>query len=149
VTRNFWLLREYLPEAARISDALYVTVDQLVELLKGAEVQTVAVPYDCTTGSAPPTGDARRPTSTPPSAPASPCWPVQESPPSPAACAGSRPICAPGNGMNDTLNCLAESGSTPATAYSSVTTGEDSRRSASLAQKPRNWTRDFVGCRCC
>jgi SAM-dependent methyltransferase len=50
VTRNFWLLREYLPEAARISDALYVPVDQLVELLKGAEVQTVAVPYDCTDG---------------------------------------------------------------------------------------------------
>lgn len=50
VTRNFWLLREYLPEAARISAALYVPVDHLVELLGGAEVQTVPVPYDCTDG---------------------------------------------------------------------------------------------------
>jgi hypothetical protein len=50
VTRNFWLLREYLPEAARISDALYVPVNHLVELLGGAEVQTVPVPYDCTDG---------------------------------------------------------------------------------------------------
>jgi hypothetical protein len=50
VTRNFWLLREYLPEAARINDALYVPVDQLVELLGGAQVQTVPVPHDCTDG---------------------------------------------------------------------------------------------------
>jgi Methyltransferase domain len=50
VTRNFWLLREYLPEATRISDALYVPVDRLVELLGGAQVQTVPVPYDCTDG---------------------------------------------------------------------------------------------------
>jgi SAM-dependent methyltransferase len=50
VTRKFWLLREYLPEAARISDALYVPVNHLVELLGGAEVQTVPVPSDCTDG---------------------------------------------------------------------------------------------------
>jgi SAM-dependent methyltransferase len=50
VTRNFWLLREYLPDAARISDALYVPVDRLVELSGGAQVQTVPVPYDCTDG---------------------------------------------------------------------------------------------------
>nr|WP_254848628.1 methyltransferase domain-containing protein [Mycobacterium sp. IS-2888] len=48
--QNFWLLREYLPEAARINDALYVPVDQLVELLGGAEVQIVPVPHDCTDG---------------------------------------------------------------------------------------------------
>jgi SAM-dependent methyltransferase len=47
---NFWLLREYLPEAARISEALYVPVDQLVELLGGAQIQRVPVPYDCTDG---------------------------------------------------------------------------------------------------
>jgi SAM-dependent methyltransferase len=50
VTRNFWLLREYLPAATRISDGLYVPVDQLVELLGGARVQTVPVPHDCTDG---------------------------------------------------------------------------------------------------
>lgn len=32
----FWLLREYVPEAARISQTQYVAVDRLVELLGGA-----------------------------------------------------------------------------------------------------------------
>lgn len=50
VTRNFWLLREYLPEAARINERLYIPVDQLVELLGGAQVETVPVPHDCTDG---------------------------------------------------------------------------------------------------
>ncbi|OBI93411.1 MerR family transcriptional regulator [Mycobacterium alsense] len=50
VFRDFWLLREYLTAAARINEALYVPVRQLVELLGGAEVQTVPVPHDCTDG---------------------------------------------------------------------------------------------------
>jgi SAM-dependent methyltransferase len=50
VFRDFWLLGEYLPEAARINDAFAVPVDQLVELLGGAQVQTVPVPHDCTDG---------------------------------------------------------------------------------------------------
>ncbi|MCV7091464.1 class I SAM-dependent methyltransferase [Mycobacterium interjectum] len=50
VTRNFWLLRDYLPAAARISDELWVPIDQLVELLGGAQIQTVPVPHDCTDG---------------------------------------------------------------------------------------------------
>jgi hypothetical protein len=50
VLNSFWLLREYLPDAARINDALYVPVDQLVELLGGAQIQTVPVPHDCTDG---------------------------------------------------------------------------------------------------
>ncbi|WP_343709655.1 class I SAM-dependent methyltransferase [Mycobacterium sp.] len=50
VTRGFWLLREYLPEATRISDELYVPIERLVELLGGAEVQTVPVPHDCADG---------------------------------------------------------------------------------------------------
>ncbi|MEY8015384.1 class I SAM-dependent methyltransferase [Mycobacterium servetii] len=50
VTRDFWLLREYLPEATRISDELYVPIERLTELLGGAEVQTVPVPHDCTDG---------------------------------------------------------------------------------------------------
>jgi len=52
VIRDFWLLREYLPEACRISDALAVSVDTLVELLEGAQVQIVPVPHDCTDGFA-------------------------------------------------------------------------------------------------
>lgn len=50
VFRDFWLLREYLPEATRISDAQYVPVNQLVGLLGGARIQTVPVPHDCTDG---------------------------------------------------------------------------------------------------
>lgn len=50
VLRDFWLLREYLPDAARISDTMCVPLDRLVELLDGASVLPVPVPYDCTDG---------------------------------------------------------------------------------------------------
>lgn len=50
VFADFWLLRDYLPEAARVSNTQYVPVDQLVELLGGARVEAVHVPHDCTDG---------------------------------------------------------------------------------------------------
>lgn len=50
VIRDFWLLREYLPDAARINEALHVPIGQLAQLLGGAQVQTVPVPHDCTDG---------------------------------------------------------------------------------------------------
>lgn len=50
VLRDFWLLREYLPDAARINEALHVPIDRLVELFGGAHVQSVPVPHDCTDG---------------------------------------------------------------------------------------------------
>jgi SAM-dependent methyltransferase len=50
VLENFWLLSEYLPEAAAISRALAVPIDRLVELLGGADVQSVPVFHDCTDG---------------------------------------------------------------------------------------------------
>lgn len=50
VIDDFWLLREYLPDAARINKALYVPIERLVELLGGAQVRTVPVPHDCTDG---------------------------------------------------------------------------------------------------
>lgn len=50
VLENFWLLREYLPAAAVISDAHAVPIDELVDLLGGAEVHTVPVFHDCTDG---------------------------------------------------------------------------------------------------
>ena len=50
VLRDFWLLSEYLPEAAAISQAHAVPIDLLVELLGGAEVQSVPVFHDCTDG---------------------------------------------------------------------------------------------------
>jgi SAM-dependent methyltransferase len=50
VLGNFWLLREYLPDAARINEALYVPIERLVQLLGGARVHTVPVAHDCTDG---------------------------------------------------------------------------------------------------
>ncbi|OBI35373.1 class I SAM-dependent methyltransferase [Mycobacterium colombiense] len=50
VIQNFWLLREYLPDAARINEELHVPIARLVELLGGAHVQSVPVPHDCTDG---------------------------------------------------------------------------------------------------
>jgi SAM-dependent methyltransferase len=50
VIQKFWLLREYLPDAARIDEELYVPIARLVELLGGAQVHTVPVPHDCTDG---------------------------------------------------------------------------------------------------
>lgn len=50
VFQNFWLLRDYLPEAARINHELYVPIGRLVELLGGAQVQTVPIPHDCSDG---------------------------------------------------------------------------------------------------
>lgn len=50
VIDDFWLLREYLPDAARINKALHVPIERLVELLGGAQVHTVPIPHDCTDG---------------------------------------------------------------------------------------------------
>jgi len=50
VNHGFWLLDEYLPEAARFDTTRAVPVDRLVSLLGGARVETVPVPHDCTDG---------------------------------------------------------------------------------------------------
>lgn len=50
VIDDFWLLREYLPDAARINKALHVPIERLVELLGSAQVHTVPIPHDCTDG---------------------------------------------------------------------------------------------------
>lgn len=50
IIEDFWLLREYLPDAARINEELHVPIARLVELLGGAHVQTVPIPHDCTDG---------------------------------------------------------------------------------------------------
>jgi len=50
VIESFWLLREYLPDAARINAALSVPIEQMVELLDGARVDPVPIPYDCADG---------------------------------------------------------------------------------------------------
>ncbi|MDN3021464.1 methyltransferase domain-containing protein [Streptomyces sp. S.PB5] len=49
---RFWLVREYLPEAAAFDDARAVSVDRLAGLLGGARAEPVPVPHDCTDGFA-------------------------------------------------------------------------------------------------
>ncbi|CAL9279827.1 hypothetical protein [Streptomyces sp. SudanB52_2052] len=50
INHRFWLLDEYLPEAAAFDDTRAVAVDRLVTLLGGARIETVPVPHDCTDG---------------------------------------------------------------------------------------------------
>lgn len=53
VFRNFWLVREYLPQAAAAYDeARLVEIDRLAALLGGARIETVPIPHDCTDGFA-------------------------------------------------------------------------------------------------
>lgn len=53
LTRQFWLLREYLPQAAAFDDTRAVPLDRLADLLGGAvRIQPVLVPHDCTDGFA-------------------------------------------------------------------------------------------------
>ena len=52
VTREFWLLREYLPEAAAVDQEMAIEVDRLAALLGGARIEPMPVPHDCTDGFA-------------------------------------------------------------------------------------------------
>ncbi|MGX1668865.1 class I SAM-dependent methyltransferase [Streptomyces sp. NPDC055400] len=48
--RQFWLVRDYLPQAAAFDDTRAVPTDLLVTLLGGAHQKPVHVPHDCTDG---------------------------------------------------------------------------------------------------
>lgn len=50
VNHRFWLLDEYLPEAAAFDSTRAVPIDRLAALMGGARVETVPVPHDCTDG---------------------------------------------------------------------------------------------------
>jgi SAM-dependent methyltransferase len=50
VTREFWLLRDYLPEMAAFEDRRAVPMDRLVSLLGEVRIEPVPVPHDCTDG---------------------------------------------------------------------------------------------------
>lgn len=45
-----WLVRDYLPEINALEHARAPRIDRLVELLGGAEVQAVPIPWDCKDG---------------------------------------------------------------------------------------------------
>ncbi|MGW3730246.1 methyltransferase domain-containing protein [Streptomyces sp. NPDC000851] len=47
---QFWLVREYLPEASAFDETRAISTDQLVDLLGGARQEPVRVPHDCTDG---------------------------------------------------------------------------------------------------
>jgi SAM-dependent methyltransferase len=52
VTRESWLLSEYLPEAAAFDDARAIPLDRLAGLLGATKVEPVPIPHDCTDGFA-------------------------------------------------------------------------------------------------
>ncbi|GGN64738.1 methyltransferase type 11 [Streptomyces albiflavescens] len=47
---RFWLVRDYLPEAAAFDDARAIPTDHLLDLLGGGRQEPVWVPHDCTDG---------------------------------------------------------------------------------------------------
>ncbi|WP_405948461.1 class I SAM-dependent methyltransferase [Streptomyces prunicolor] len=47
---RFWLVRDYLPQAAAHDDTRAVATERLAALLGGARVEAVPVPHDCTDG---------------------------------------------------------------------------------------------------
>jgi len=49
---QFWLVREYLPQAAAFDDTRALPMDRLAGMLDGARQEPVPVPHDCTDGFA-------------------------------------------------------------------------------------------------
>jgi SAM-dependent methyltransferase len=49
---RFWLVRDYLPEAAAFDDTRATPIDELAGLLGGARRETVGIPHDCVDGFA-------------------------------------------------------------------------------------------------
>ncbi|MBL1115789.1 class I SAM-dependent methyltransferase [Streptomyces sp. 110] len=47
---RFWLVREYLPQAAAFDDTRAIPTDRLASLLGGARQEPVHIPHDCTDG---------------------------------------------------------------------------------------------------
>jgi SAM-dependent methyltransferase len=52
VTRQFWLLSEYLPEAAAFDDARAIPLDRMAALLGATRIDPVPIPHDCIDGFA-------------------------------------------------------------------------------------------------
>lgn len=50
LTRDFWLVRDYLPTAVRFDDAYAPTIEMVCETLGTTRVETIPVPHDCTDG---------------------------------------------------------------------------------------------------
>lgn len=50
VLREFWLVRDYLPEAAALDEARAIPISRLKALLPNARIEQVPIPHDCTDG---------------------------------------------------------------------------------------------------
>ena len=112
---RFWLVRDYLPQAAAYDDTRAVPTERLAALLGGARVERVPVPHDCTDGFGAAYGAAPTPTSTPRCAPASPCSPRPGRTPSPPAWPRSGTTSRPAAGTTGTPTCSRSTPSTSAT----------------------------------
>ncbi|MGC9538986.1 methyltransferase domain-containing protein [Streptomyces sp. UG1] len=47
---RFWLVRDYLPQAAAYDDTRAIPTDQLIDLLGGGRQEPVRIPHDCVDG---------------------------------------------------------------------------------------------------
>jgi SAM-dependent methyltransferase len=52
LTRRFWLLADYLPQAAAFDNARAVSLDRITSLLGTVRTEPVLIPHDCTDGFA-------------------------------------------------------------------------------------------------
>ncbi|MDG4668022.1 hypothetical protein [Mycobacterium sp. 236(2023)] len=72
---DFWLVRDYLPAAARTDNRLAVPMKLFGEVFGEVSITAVSVPHDCVDGFGAPFGDVRMPTSTLPFRQVCRCWP--------------------------------------------------------------------------
>lgn len=121
ITRRFWLLDEYLPEAAAFDDRRAVAVDRLVKQLGGARIETVPIPHDCTDGFGAAYCAGPRPISI------QWCGPACQISPRPArrssvrAWPGCLMTCPPAAGTSAMPTCSTAEHSTSGTGFSSPT----------------------------
>jgi len=105
VTREFWLVREYLPEAAAFDDARTPAVERLADLLGGARIEPVLIPMTAATGSASRTGGGPGPTWIRWCARACRSWRSRATRPWRRDCGGSRRTWRPARGTTATVTC--------------------------------------------
>jgi SAM-dependent methyltransferase len=113
---SFWLLSEYLPEAARVDSAQAEPIAVMSRLLRGAEVRPVPVPMTARMASRQRTGAGLKLISTRPSVQGCPSLPGQIRAGCELVSAAWLTIFAPDAGTTTTPTCCGSAPSTSATA---------------------------------